>query len=70
MDFVAEQLVDGRSLRAPPVVNVFSRGALTIEVGVRVRAEHVVAVLSRLVAQRGRPRVVFADNGSEFTSPA
>ena len=67
MDFVADQLVDGRSIRALTIVDVFSREALAIDVGARLRAEHVVAALNRLVAQRGRPKVMFADNGSEFT---
>lgn len=67
MDFVADQLVDGRSARSLTVVDVFSREALAIEVGIRLRAEHVVATLNRLVAQRGRPKAVLTDNGSEFT---
>jgi putative transposase len=33
-------------------VDVFSREALAIEVGKRLRAEDVVSVLNRLVAQR------------------
>ena len=52
MDFVADQLVDGRNIRALTIVDVFSREALAIDVGVRLRAEHVVAALNRLVAQR------------------
>ena len=67
MDFVADQLVDGRSLRALTIVDVFSREAMAIEVGQRLRGEHVIAVLNRLVARHGKPTVVFADNGSEFT---
>ena len=55
MDFVADQLADGTRFRALTIVDVFSREALAIEVGQRLRGEHVVAVLNRLVAQR-RPR--------------
>ena len=51
----------------PDVVDVCSREALAIEVGIRLRAEHVVVTLNRLVAHRGRLKVVFTDNGSEFT---
>jgi hypothetical protein len=40
---------------------------LTIDVGARLCSEHVVATLNRLLAQRGRPMRVFADNGSEFS---
>ena len=67
MDFVSDQLVDGRRIRALTIVDVFSREALAIEVGQRMRAENVVAVCNRLVARRGRPKRVFTDNGSEFS---
>ncbi len=67
LDFVADQLVDGSRLRALTVVDIFSREALAIEVGKRLRAEDVVLVLNRLVAQRRAPRFLFADNGSEFS---
>ena len=46
---------------------MFSREGLAIEVGQRLKAEHVVEVLNRLVRQRGAPRYLSADNGSEFT---
>lgn len=67
LDFVADQLADGTRLRALTVVDIFSREALAIEVGKRLRAEDVVSVLNRLVAQRRVPRFLFADNGSEFS---
>ena len=46
---------------------MFSREGLAIEVGQRLQAEHVVEVLNRLVRQRGAPRYLSTDNGSEFT---
>jgi putative transposase len=67
LDFVADQLVDGTRFRALTVVDVFSREALAIEVGQRLRGEHVVAVLNRLVVQRRSPKYLFVDNGSEFS---
>jgi putative transposase len=67
LDFVADQLANGTRLRALTVVDVFSREALAIEVGQRLRAEDVVSVLNKLVAQRRAPRFLFADNGSEFS---
>ncbi len=67
LDFVADQLADGTRLRALTVVDVFSREGFAIEVGKRLRAEDVVSVLNRLVAQRRAPRYLFADNGSEFS---
>lgn len=67
MDFVADQLVSGKTFRLLTVIDVFSREAVAIEVGQRLKGEHVVGALNRLVAQRGRPKVLFMDNGSEFT---
>ena len=67
LDFVADQLASGTRLRALTVVDVFSREALAIEVGQRLRAEDVVSALNRLVAQRQAPRFLFGDNGSEFS---
>ena len=67
LDFVHDQFVDGSKFRALTVVDVFTREALAIEVGQRLRGENVVEVLNRLVRHRGAPRNLFADNGSEFT---
>lgn len=67
MDFVADQLSSGTRFRILTVVDVFTREALAVEAGQKFRGENVVQVLNRLVAQRGAPRHVFVDNGSEFT---
>jgi putative transposase len=60
MDFVADQLVEGAKFRALTIVDAFTREALAIEVGRRLRGEDVVSVCSRLAAQRGSP--VMADD--------
>jgi putative transposase len=67
MDLVADQLADGRKLRALTVVDVFTREALCIRVGQKLRGEDVVDACNRLVAKRGAPARVFVDNGSEFS---
>lgn len=67
LDVVADQLSDGTRFRALTVVDVFTREALVIEVGKRLAGEHVVAALNRVVANRGAPKYLFADNGSEFS---
>ncbi len=72
MNFVADQLFDGRKIRSLTVVDNYSRQCLAIHVGQSLRSEDVVAVMSQLQSlyltvperiQRGRPAV---DNGSEF----
>jgi len=67
MDFVADQLANGQRFRALTIVDVYSKEALSIEVGQRLRGEHVVAALNRLAAQRRAPKYLFVDNGSEFS---
>ena len=65
---MADQLVDGRRFRALTVVDVFTREGLAIEVGQSLKGEDVVRVLSRISLQRTVSKVLFCDNGSEFTS--
>jgi putative transposase len=70
VDFVADQLTDGRRFRALTVVDVFTRECLAIEVGQSLKGANVVHVLRRICAQRAAPKMVYCDNGSEFTSQA
>jgi putative transposase len=67
MDFVADQLANGTKFRTLTIVDVFSKEALAIEVGQRLRGEHVVATLNKLAMQRCAPKYLFVDNGSEFS---
>ena len=67
LDFVSDQLTNGQRFRALTIVDVFSREALAIQVGKQLRGENVVEVCNALVAQRGAPKRVFTDNGSEFS---
>jgi putative transposase len=60
IDFVADNLFDGRKIRALTIVDNFSRQCLAIHVGQSLRGEDVVAVMQRLhqqldlVLERGR----------------
>ena len=67
LDFVLDKLGNSSKFRALTVVDVFTREALAISVGQRMRGEDVVATLDRLIEDRGKPRVVFTDNGSKFS---
>lgn len=69
MDFVADQLQDGTRFRSLTIVDVYTREALAIEVGQSLKGDDVVRTLNRLKLERV-PRVLFCDNGSEFTSQA
>jgi putative transposase len=68
LDFVADQLVDGRRFRALTIVDVYTRECLAIEVGQSLKGPDVVRVLQRISEQRGTPQMLFCDNGSEFSS--
>ena len=69
MDFVADQLFDGRKFRALTLVDNYSRECLEIEVGQSLKGLDVVAVMERLKEQRGVvPKRIQVDNGAEFIS--
>ena len=68
MDFVADALFDGRKLRMLTVVDCYTRECLAIDVGQRLKGEDVVNTLNRICAERGLPRAIKTDNGSEFIS--
>jgi putative transposase len=70
LDFVADQLQDGRRFRALTIVDVFTRESVAIEVGHSLRGEDVVRTLNRLKLEGRVPRLLFCDNGSEFSGQA
>ena len=68
MDFMHDQLQDGRSIRLFNVIDDFNREALGIEVDFSLPAERVVRSLDQIIAWRGKPAVIRADNGPELVS--
>jgi putative transposase len=68
LDFVADQLADGQRFRALTIVDIYTRECLAIEVGQAMKGADVVRVLQKITKQRAIPKVLFCDNGSEFTS--
>jgi transposase InsO family protein len=52
---LAIKRLDGHRFRVLTVVDVCTRESLAVEVGPRLRGQHVVQVLNRLTAQRGAP---------------
>jgi putative transposase len=66
MDFLSDQLFDGRPFRILAAIDVHTRESLALVPRVGFRAFQVVEVLDRLAAERGRPRVIKVDNGPEF----
>ncbi len=70
MDFVADQLADGKRFRSLTIVDIYTRECLAIESEQRLKGEDVVLTLNRIKIQRGVPKFLYCDNGSEFSSPA
>jgi putative transposase len=71
LDYEFDQTTDRRILKLLNVVDEHTREALTIAVDHRIDADATVAVLDRLVAERGRPpRFLRCDNGPELTANA
>jgi putative transposase len=68
LDFMTDQLTDGRRFRVLTIVDVFTRESLAVEAGPSLRGTDVVEVLNQIRASRGTPKLLFCDNGSEFSS--
>jgi putative transposase len=70
LDFVSDTLSDGRRFRILAIVDDFSRECLTMVVDTSLGGVRVVRELERLTLERGTPRVIVSDNGTELTSGA
>lgn len=70
MDFVSDQLYNGKRIRALTVLDVFSRECLAIHVDKAITGEKVSLVLNGLKEARGLPKRIKVDNGPEFISKA
>ena len=68
LDFEHDATADGRELKFLNVVDEFTREALAIDVDRTIDADQTVAVLERLVSERGAPGNLRADNGPELTA--
>jgi transposase InsO family protein len=67
-DFASDRTSDGRQFRLLTVIDEYMRESPAIEVRRSMTASDVVAVLERLVAERGAPVYVRSDNGPEFVA--
>ena len=68
MDFMHDQLTDGRQIRLFNVLDDCNREALGIEVDFSLPSQRVIRSLNRIIEWRGKPEAIRCDNGSEFTS--
>ena len=70
MDFMHDQLSDGRSFRLFNVLDDFNREGLGIEVDLSLPAARVIRSRERIIEWRGKPRAIRCDNGPEYISGA
>lgn len=68
MDFMHDQLSDGRSCRLLNVIDDFNREGLAIEVDLSLPSVRVTRVLDNIIEWRGKPEAIRCDNGPEYIS--
>ena len=70
MDFMHDQLADGRSFRLLNIIDDFNREGLAIEADLSLPASRVIRALDRLIEWRGKPGAIRCDNGPEYVGGA
>lgn len=68
MDFMHDQLQNGRSYRLFNVIDDFNREGLGIEVDFSLPAQRVTRALDQIIEWRGKPISIRCDNGPEYIS--
>src|SRR6516162_1164485 len=70
LDFLHDQLSDGRRFRILAVVDDFTRECLALVADTSLSGLRVGRVLDAIIAERGKPAACVSDNGTELTSTA
>jgi len=70
LDFLHDQLSDGRRFRILAIVDDFTRECLTLVADTSLSGLRVGRELDAVIAERGKPAVCVSDNGTELTSMA
>lgn len=70
LDFVHDQLANGRRFRILNIVNDVTKECLGAIPGVSISGIRVARELSAIIASRGKPAMIVSDNGTELTSNA
>lgn len=68
MDFMHDQLADGRNFRLFNVIDDFNREALGMEIDFSLPSARIIRALEQIIEWRGRPDVIRCDNGPENIS--
>lgn len=70
MDFVSDQLYNGKKFRSLTLIDTYTRECLAIHSDKSIKGEQVADVLDGLKQTRGLPQRIKVDNGPEFISRA
>jgi len=70
LDFVHDQMTDGRRLRILAVVDDYTRECLALVADTSISGIRVARELDKIIAVCGRPGGIVSDNGTELTSTA
>ena len=70
LDFVHDQLANGRRFRILNIVDDVTRECLSAVADLSISGVRVARELSAIVARRGKPGMIISDNGTELTSNA
>lgn len=70
MDFVADQMANGRRFRILNIVDEYSREVVSQLVSTSISGQQVARFLDFVAENRDLPRQIVCDNGTEFTSKA
>ena len=70
VDFVHDQLGDGRRLRIFNVIDDVTKECLAAVVDTSISGKRAARELTAIIARRGKPGLIVSDHGAEFTSNA
>lgn len=70
LDFVSDQMTDGRRFRILTVIDNCTRECLGLVADTSLSGQRVARELDAIILRRGRPETIISDNGTEYTSNA
>jgi len=68
LDFVADSIATGRTIRLLNIADAYTRECLALEVDTSFASRRVTRVLEQIINDRGAPQRIRCDNGPELTS--